>query len=434
MNIIIDTNLVHSDWKLKSEDFKAFIDFVERTKSKIYIPKIVLEETRINYQKDIEERHKSYEKAGRLFGGSLVDVPDLTVVRLDYKAETDKYLGWLLNKLGIGQSNILPFGEYTERIANRALYKKKPFNRVNNNEYKDALVWETVLDVIAGKLGNVDNEIVLISNDGNAFEVDRIQKNSERNQKAERQAGMLHPHLQEDVEQVVTDEYQKFYFYESLSKFLSAHYTPIKGVDRNAVSNYLSSASSTFGEQLWGIFIEDRELLLSPVRRYNPVYKVMADFEQLTIDSISDIDDFFIFAKEGNKVSVSCSLAAGITMPVNYRYFVGDANCNLKHVLQVTFNVYFIDSKVVDLKIETVVVIPGSWLDLPTPQWNNEILVGRFELYQKAASAFFQADESLDVYDIKAISHKERQSASDSKYIPRKVAAEKKTRRKPKNT
>jgi len=433
MNIIIDTNLVHSDWKLKSEDFKAFVDFVERTNSKIYIPKIVWEETRLNYQKDIEERHKSYEKAGKLFGGSLVDIPDLKVVKLDYKVEADKYLNWLLNKFRIDVDSILPFGEYTERIAKRALNKRKPFNRVNNNEYKDTLVWETVLDVISGKLGNTDNEVVLISNDGNAFEVDRIQKNAERSQKSERQVGVLHPHLQEDVEQVIGNGHNKFYFYESLSKFLSAHYTPIKGVDKDSVIKYLSSASSTFGEQLWSVFTNHRDILLNPVRQYNPLYKVTADFEQLTIDSISGIDDFFIFSKEKNKVSVSCSLSVYITLPISYSHFVGNTNYSIKHVLQVTFNVYFIDGKIDNSQIENVVVVLGNWLELPKPQWNNEIMAERFEFYQKAASAFFLLDESTDTFDIKFISYKDRHLASSSKYIPRKVGAEKKTRRKPKS-
>jgi hypothetical protein len=423
MDIVIDTNLVHSDWKLKSEDFKAFINFVERTNSRIHIPRIVWEETRLNYRN---------EKAGKLFGGSLVNVPDLKVLHLDYDAETDKYLNWLLGELKIDESNILPYGNYTERIAKRALYKRKPFNRVNNNEYKDSLVWKTVLDILSEVARRASSEVVLISNDGNAFEIDKVQKNSERNQKSERQAGVLHPHLQDDINQIGNSD-NRFYFYESLSKFLSAHYTPIRGIDEESVIKFMSSASSTFGEQLWNVLLSDNELLLYPIKQFNPVYKVVADFEQLTIDSISHVEDFYIFHKDGNRVSASCSFYVHITLPVGYSYFVGTNNYDLKHILQVTSNVYYIDGEPNDLRIETVVVVPGDWLELPRPQWNNK-LSSVFELYQKAESAFFALDNFEDVSNPQNIDYNERYLASHSKYIPRKVGAESKKRRRPRST
>ena len=175
MEIIVDTNILFNDWILRSDDSKAFLDFVARTGSIIYIPRIVWEETRKNYREEIASKHAAYVRASKQFGRSLIEQPDLKRIEINFDDEADRYMDWLRNELRFdGLSNVLPYGDFTERIANRAMAKRKPFNMQNNNEYKDTLLWETVLDVVSAQVGRGDNEIVLISNDSNAFGVGKL--------------------------------------------------------------------------------------------------------------------------------------------------------------------------------------------------------------------------------------------------------------------
>jgi predicted nucleic acid-binding protein len=436
MNIVIDTNLIHSDWKLKSEDFKAFVNFVERTNSRVYIPKIVWEETRLNYRKDIEDRHKKYEAAGKLFGGSLVDVPDLNVVILDYDEEVAKYIKWLTNNLRIGESNILPYGDYTERIANRALYRRKPFNRVNDREYKDTLVWETVLDIVSGSIGERDDEVVLISNDGNAFEADKVQKNSERQQKAERQAGVLHPHLQDDIEQLTSNDTQRFYFYESLGKFLSEHFTPIKGIDKESFRQYLGLVDSGFVSAFWDGLMAQRATIIKAIDTINSVRTIDIIIEEFNIFGISEVENFYISSyRKGVEFTASGIVIVSIEVPVRYSYGMWSTNQNeaARILVEAKINIKYSGSKPFGLHIESLSIPIGNWLSLPQPARQVSLTARINEIYDRnpilgivAAmhDTLFEKPQQFEIDWEERIKRNHKSQNSESKYLPRKTPAD----------
>jgi hypothetical protein len=444
MNIIIDTNLVHSDWKLKSEDARAFLDFVERTNSTVYIPRVIWEETRINYRGDIYKKHKEYERASKIFGSNLVDVPSLTMVHLDYDEETNKYLQWLQTELNVTEEkNILPYGDFTERIAKRALAKRKPFNKENNHEYKDTLLWETVLDIVAGVTGEPKDDTILISNDGNAFRADKIQlnNNSGKQQKGEKQKGILHAQLQEDIDEVlVLGKTKRFYFYESFGEFLSEHYTPIKGIDKESVRAYIGSSDSTFGAQIWEFLNLDRELITRAVEAVNPAYKVWTDFEQLEISEISSIKDFYISSKLDDKIVASGVAFVILKTPIFYKYsFLREYNLTVNPILEIKLNAEYINGTPVDVRIESVSIVAGEWLNLPKIADHYAIdaeahkrLISKLEIVWgdaniwNNASAFPHRTLEINDYDYKRwltveeLDEKKKHEDPPSKYLPRR--------------
>jgi predicted nucleic acid-binding protein len=368
MEVIIDTNIIFGDWMLRTEDAKAFLAYVERTSSIIYIPKIVWEETQKNYQDDLAAKHSAYEKACKALGRTLINQPDFNRVSI-HEDDAEWYLDWLRKKLQFASlENILPYGDFTERIANRAMTKRKPFNQQNNNEYKDCLVWETIIDVLSGTLGRGDTEVVLISNDANAFGAGRIStgKQQERGQRLEKQTGILHPQLQEETDKLSTEKEKTFYYYESFAEFLAAHYTPIKGIDEESVREYLSQEESGFAQLIQKeLSIRMPSIITYLQSTYRPSSISLSEF---TINKLSLIQDFYVYSfQKGKKISASGRVFVYLKANANHRY-AGDRKdfiVELYPTAEVKFNLSYIESNPSSLTFESFSLPLDSGMQLP---------------------------------------------------------------------
>ena len=374
MEIIIDTNILFNDWILRSEDSRAFLDFVRRTESIIYIPRIVWEETRKNYREEIASKHSAYVKASKQFGRSLIEQPDLKRIEIDFDDEAYKYMEWLQKELRFdGLSNILPYGDFTERIANRAMAKRRPFNMQNNNEYKDTLLWETVLDVVSNQSGRGDNEVVMISNDSNAFGAGKLQQgqNSQtKNQKGEKQKGVLDIQLEEDVQYALEKgKASNFYYYESFADFLASHYTPIKGIDENSVRDYLWKEESGFSYLLLQRLNVKYEELIKAIEAANPSLAIELNADSIVIDNTTAIEDFYVYPFQKGEI-VTASGVIFVYLKAQVSYSVLNRNKRLSAtvcpVIEVKFNLPYIDNEPAELHFENVTVLSGLDLRVPT--------------------------------------------------------------------
>jgi predicted nucleic acid-binding protein len=369
MEVLIDTNILFGDWMLRTEDAKAFLSFIERTSSIIYIPKIVWEETQKNYRSELAVKHKAYETASKAFGRTMINQPDLKKIRLDYEDEAETYLDWLRKKLHFdGLENVLPYGEFTTRIAKRAMERRKPFNQQNNNEYKDCLVWETVLDVLSGAMGRGDDEVVLISNDSNAFGAGKAtpSKQQERNQRLEKQVGVLHPQLQEETDELSGEKDKTFYYYESFAEFLAAHYTPIKGIDEESVREYLGKEESGF-MQLIQKELDIRTPIIAKTLRtdYRTTWLSLGEF---TLSKTSLIQDFYVYSfQKGERISASGRIFIYLKTTASYRY-TGDSttyHVELYPTAEIKFNLAYTDGRPSSLSFEAFALPLGPGMQLP---------------------------------------------------------------------
>lgn len=374
MEIIIDTNILFNDWILRSDDSKAFLDFVERTGSIIYIPRIVWEETRKNYREEIANKHAAYVKASKQFGRSLIEQPELKRIEINFDDEANKYMDWFQQKLQFnGLNNILPYGDFTERIANRAMAKRKPFNMQNTNEYKDTLLWETVLDIASSQTGRGDKEIVLISNDSNAFGAGKLyqgQGSQVKNQKGEKQKGILDPYLEREIQRNLENgKASNFYYYESFADFLASHYTPIKGIDKNSVRDYLWKQESDFSYLLLQkLRIKEGELVRA-IKASNPGLIISIDIETIKIDNTTAIEDFYVYPfQKGEIITASGTICAYLTVEVLYSNLNQPVRLSaaVHPVVEVKFNLPYVDGEAAELHFESVTVLSGLDLKLYT--------------------------------------------------------------------
>lgn len=372
MKIVIDTNIIFNDWALRTEDAEAFLDFVDRTGSVIYIPRIVWEETRKNYREQLKIKHDAYVQASRQFGRTMINQPDLTKIQLDYDGEADKYLEWLQKKLKFdGNKNILPYGDFTERIANRVMAKRKPFNLQNSNEFKDTLVWETVIDIVAKNSADANDEIVLISNDANAFGASREQQkdSQERNKRAERKKGVLHPQLQEEIDSILEEtKGNNFYYYESFAEFLAAHYTHIKGINEKFVREFLQSNDSGFEQVLLQELKTRRGEITAAIQSINSVSYLKVDVDNFKISSVSQVQDFYVYSfQRGEVVRASGSLLVYLNANVDYGYSSHRifSKADIQLVVQLKFILPYLNEKPSVVQFESISIPISAGLRLP---------------------------------------------------------------------
>lgn len=65
MNIILDTNIFRSDIKLGSNNIEIILSYLKKTGSTIVMPKIILEELKSLYTKELKDRIIEYNKTVR---------------------------------------------------------------------------------------------------------------------------------------------------------------------------------------------------------------------------------------------------------------------------------------------------------------------------------------------------------------------------------
>lgn len=425
MIIILDTNLLHSDWVMRSDDAKAFLDFVKYTGDLICVPCIVWEELRKNYQDDIVKKHSDYEKFSKLFGSSLVETPALKIVELNYGEETEKYLVWLKSKLLFKEDdNIIPYGDFTVRIAQRAIHKVRPFNKENNNELKDVIIWETILDVVANKSTVSSNEVVFITKDGNGFDAEKIARvdNSGKQQRGEKQKGVLHPALQIEIDKALeVGSTDHFYYYDSFSKFLAAHYEPIKDVDSASAMNFINDNVKILNAQIWDKLNANRDLILSTIIETNFLQELNIDFEQVVIGEVVGIRDFYIWSKKETTVLAAATIAIPVELPLQYQfsYSKSPENFLLKSFIEAKVSIEYNNGKPQSISIDSTELIDNDELVLPRQRiYDSET----YRTYiEKLEAAFFNSHlpSSLKLFDLELFEKNKKLENPPSKYLPR---------------
>lgn len=165
MDVILDTNIFVQDFLMSSVEFGLLFDYLKKTSSKILMPLIVYQELGEVYKSKLDAKSKAHETSRRSLEGALVDI-QLPSITIDIASETRKYLDFVKKTLGIHDRGIIPFRDhYLSELVTRAIRRQKPFSE-KGEEFRDALLWLTVLDIAR----EVEEEtLAFISNDSRAF-------------------------------------------------------------------------------------------------------------------------------------------------------------------------------------------------------------------------------------------------------------------------
>lgn len=143
-HIIIDTNVIHLDFKLNKARIVTLCNTSTILGHEIFIPEVVIDEIVKQYDEKAEEYINSFNKALKKL--SELSTSPITQTPIDAKGFISNYRNELNNRikqLGIG---IIPYPNTGHKImVARELGKKKPF-KDSTKGYRDALIWDSVME------------------------------------------------------------------------------------------------------------------------------------------------------------------------------------------------------------------------------------------------------------------------------------------------
>jgi len=201
MKIVIDTNIYFQNFMLDGTEFRTFISELPRLGYTLCVPKIVFNET---VSKFFEETRKVYESARKIGASSVV------FAKFDQPSESpeiarERYQTFISEQLQVLKAEVLDYPPVThEELVGRALSRKKPFRDSDSGGYRDALIWETIME-----LAKTD-EVSFLSNNTKDY--------------ADENKRDLHQDLINDLQ---TRKLRNVAFFTSLLKFNESQIYPI---------------------------------------------------------------------------------------------------------------------------------------------------------------------------------------------------------------
>ena len=109
MDIVLDTNILRSDFLFRSKDFEILKDYLVKTESNFIIPEVVLQEIKGLYKRTLNERITEFN----------INVKNLNLIisdtslhydssSLNIEKETEKYMPFLKETLKLTKKKIIP--------------------------------------------------------------------------------------------------------------------------------------------------------------------------------------------------------------------------------------------------------------------------------------------------------------------------------------
>jgi hypothetical protein len=144
VKIILDSTVYRADLLLQGNAFRIFLPALERIGAKLVVPAIVFEEVANGFRESVEkymELLKNVTNKGRRLG--FEDMA-FTFPKERAGVELAKYRRYLTSRLKVENMEIPNVPH--ETLVRRALDRRKPFTEKGTG-YRDALIWETVLQV-----------------------------------------------------------------------------------------------------------------------------------------------------------------------------------------------------------------------------------------------------------------------------------------------
>lgn len=145
MKIVIDTNIVHQDYKLNGQRILKLYEASKKLGYELVVPEVVVDEIVNQYRRELESAHGTFLKG-------LSQLRKLTELKNKETFETTTFVDeqcdafelayhQRLKELGI---TILPYPRVTHKMmVAKDLKRIKPFKE-DSKGYRDALIWETV--------------------------------------------------------------------------------------------------------------------------------------------------------------------------------------------------------------------------------------------------------------------------------------------------
>jgi len=219
MHIILDTNILRSDFSLRSGQFESLIDYSKKTGSIIVLPQLVLEELASLYKRSIIECYANATNAIKNLN-SLLEKP---VAELKYnlscEALSEEYIKYVEHKLNAYCLSKPEYKDsYLKQLVHKSINRIKPFSDKGDG-FRDGIIWLTIVDYIT--LNGFDDEYTFISNNTRDF--------------SDFNGNRLHVDLLSDIVSSRT----KFNYYKNLNAFLESHASDIDFISNDWICKNL---------------------------------------------------------------------------------------------------------------------------------------------------------------------------------------------------
>jgi len=278
MDIIIDSNIYMRDFKLKEKNIEIILDYISKTNSSIIFPRIVIEEIKNLYKKKLKDNFNTYNASIAKLKSILINTVESNNVTVDFDKETDDYVNFVFEKLNIIEDNIIDYkNEFLPELVKRAINRIKPLGE-NGQQFRDGLLWLTLLDY-AERAEN--KEIIFISANSNDF--------------AEKNTATLHRQLQEELQ----EKGLTIHYYIDIDSFIESQASKIDFITEAWISENVNQ------EKLEEIFVailgeNQEERVKDSVNLDRNEY--LTGYVNRTEYIYSAIQDHYVYEKQDGKI------------------------------------------------------------------------------------------------------------------------------------
>ena len=209
MQVILDTNIIVSDFFMRSSKFKFLFEFSRKIPFNILIPEIVYDEVINKYTEMFEKQIMVYDKSVLQLKPFLYS-KNVDFLAFDIEMEVENYRDFLNDLVKSEKIKLIPYPKTSHKnIVLHELSGKKPFKE-NGAGYRDMLIIESIFE----KFTTPEETIIFISNNSRDFGEE--------------------PNLHDDLffSKKISNKF-RFKIKNSLTGFLEEYITPILKIDND---------------------------------------------------------------------------------------------------------------------------------------------------------------------------------------------------------
>ena len=163
MHIVPDANVIIAEGYGDSYDFRVLIDALNNISLgyTLCVPESVLDEVAAKFERDFDDDTREIRRRIRNLSWRLDRVLSSPIEGLDKENEVALFRSRMEARFSASNRQILEYPDIShEELVRRAAARIRPFNE-SGSGYRDALIWETVLNLAE----SVDSQVALITSD-----------------------------------------------------------------------------------------------------------------------------------------------------------------------------------------------------------------------------------------------------------------------------